>query len=103
MYLSQKYRRAKYKFIMDHFRVIQLKKHGEKLKTNLFRLDRRYMSKCNGYSDNSATCIKGLDKSFCGIYKQFEQSKIEIYTAITNASSVASQNCISKVKYLEKQ
>jgi hypothetical protein len=49
---------------------------------NLFKFNCRYMSKCNGYRDNSVTCIKELDKSFCGIYKQFEQSKIEIYTLL---------------------
>jgi hypothetical protein len=47
---------------------------------SIFKTKCGYASKCGAYRDNSTTCTKESDKHFCGIYKQFEQKTIEMYT-----------------------
>jgi len=41
--------------------------------TNLFDKKCEYISRCAGYKDDSYTCTEALDKSYCGIYKDFLQ------------------------------
>ena len=47
----------------------------------LSKLDSKceYISRCAAYQDDSSTCTKS-PYSYCGIYRQFEQQTIEIYT-----------------------
>jgi hypothetical protein len=51
-----------------------------------------YASKCGAYRDNSITCTKESDKHFCGIYKQFEQKTIEIYTIYERLPTLYQKN-----------
>jgi len=32
-----------------------------------------YFKVCRGYSKDSFTCMKALDKNYCGMYKRFEK------------------------------
>ncbi len=57
----------------------------------LFKTKCKYALKCDAYRDNSYTCTKGVDKSYCGIYRLFVQNAIQIYTISANAPNNASQ------------
>jgi hypothetical protein len=38
-----------------------------------------YIPRCAAYQDDSSTCTKSPN-GYCGIYRQFEEQTIEIYT-----------------------
>ncbi|GEM_PF-6255321 len=39
--------------------------------TSLFDTKCEYISRCDGYRDDSYTCTEALDKNYCGTYKIF--------------------------------
>lgn len=46
----------------------------------LFKTKCKYSLKCDAYRENSYTCTKELEKSYCGIYCLFAKNSIQAYT-----------------------
>lgn len=61
-------------------------------KANLFDTSCEYKSRCPMYKMDSYICAKEVDKSYCGIYKQFSQEDLKPYKPNLNIKYDASQN-----------
>jgi len=45
----------------------------------MFNIKCKYASKCAAYRDNSYTCTKAFEKSYCGVYRKFKIGAIKTY------------------------
>jgi hypothetical protein len=65
----------------------------------LFKTKCKYALKCEAYRDNSYTCTKPLDKSYCGIYRLFVRNTIKVYTIGANIPNSTLKEFTLNTKY----
>lgn len=47
--------------------------------TDMFNIKCKYALRCAAYRENSYTCTKAFEKSYCGVYRKFKSGAIKIY------------------------